>query len=116
MGHFRHHAIVVTGHTEYNGKLETVHEKAREIFAGTSACVSEITPKGTNGYQSFFVAPDGSKEWWGDSDAGDIARRDFVWFLRQSGIADWVEVQFGDDGGQTLIVNDSSHFPEEDDE
>lgn len=54
----RHNAIIVTG-TNYEGELDKAHAKAKELFP---MLVSEKITSPSNGYQSFFVAPDGSIE------------------------------------------------------
>ena len=104
MGYMRHHAIVVTSGTR---RLSLAHDKAEEIFP----YVSPISPEGVNGYQSFFIPPDGSKEWWDESDRGDASRDKFVGYLRYLPVA-WVEVQFNDDGGNTRVTRDSDHEEE----
>ena len=103
----RHHAIVVTSwHDEL---LEQAHAKAVEL----GCSVSEITTPVTNMYRSFLVAPDGSKEGWDGSDAGDD-RRDVLtaWLDNQrydddSTPLQWVEVQYGDDDLESRIIRDS---------
>lgn len=113
MGYMRNHAIVVTGDVGYPeskpNRVERAHAKALELFDGTQAFVSEITPQAVNGHRSFFVAPDGSKEGWEESDACDTARAAFVKWLRDDPDfhLEWVEIQFGDDDAQTRIVHDS---------
>lgn len=108
MGYMRHHAIIATSWDEKH--LLPAHVKARDLFEGTKAYVSEITPPAQNGYVSFFVAPDGSKEGWADSDIAEAARDAFVFWLEQqryedhSSWLDWVEVQFGDDEGDTRVM------------
>lgn len=117
MGYIRHHAIIVTGlDFEVTTPVEQAHKEARRIFDGI-AHVSEISSPvdSVNGYITFMVAPDGSKEGWEASDAGDKARAEFLEVLRSpsyvypdgsSGI-DWVLVQFGDDELRTEVVDDS---------
>ena len=107
MGYMRHHAIVVTS---WDGKLlNTAHSKAVAL----GMLVTNTTEDGVNGYHSFLVAPDGSKEGWDDSARGDAQRAEFVGWLDMqryeddSTSLDWVEVQYGDENYQTLIVNDS---------
>ena len=64
MGYMRHHAILVTS---WDAKLlASAHAQAVKMFA----YVSPISPAFVNGYQSFFIPPDGSKEGWPESDAG----------------------------------------------
>jgi hypothetical protein len=107
MGYMRHHAIVVTS---WNCELLTeAHAKAQEVFQQ----VAPITPPAINGYVSFLVAPDGSKEGWQDSDEGDKARAEFIAWLDSRRYEDgstalaWVEIQFGDDEHVTKIVSHS---------
>jgi hypothetical protein len=118
MGYMRLHAIVVSGidfeSASYKREyLKQAHEKAREIFGEQ---VSALTPVATNGFQSFLIPPDGSKEGWDESDDGDKRRALFKTFLRETHNAsglDWVEVQFGDDNAVTRIIEDSDHEAEE---
>lgn len=106
MGYVRHHAIVVTAGGD---RIAEAHAKAREIFADIAE-VTEITPEATNGYRSFLVAPDGSKEWWNTSDRGDDLRETYADWLREHGHARWVEVQYGDDEDQNHVVNGSGIY------
>lgn len=118
MGYDRHHCIVVTSFDE--SLLAEAHQVAVSLFASAKAegyahgmMVSEIVPSVTNGYSSFFVPPDGSKEGWEESRLGDSARGVFVDWLRSrrhsdgSSSLDWVEVQYGDDERATRIVRHS---------
>ncbi len=109
MGRICHHTLVVTSLDE---RIEPLHSKAVEIFGDT---VSAIVNSGTNGYRSFFVAPDGSKEGWDLSVNGDRRRQEFIAWLTQQIEDDpwaplnWVEIQYGDDTDEpTHIVGDSS--------
>jgi hypothetical protein len=88
MGYIKHHAIVVT--TSIDELIKTAHEKAKEIFETT---VSEIIPSKINGYKSFLIAPDGSKEGWSESDTGNVNRKSFI---------DWVNAQAYEDGSNSL--------------
>ena len=110
MGYMRHHAIVVSS---WDGALIVkARAKAEKAFSGVTE-VSKVTSGAINGYRSFFVAPDGSKEGWGDSDLGDEARDSFILWLRQqvetdgSSCIKWIEVQFGDDEGKTRVLQHS---------
>ena len=126
MGYRRHHAILVSSILTRGGHLAAAHAKALEIFGaeiGTKGAeavtglnttgVSEITEKGTNGTCSFFIAPDGSKEGWESSHAGDRARRTFRDYLDtltaesgdMSSPLEWAEVMYGDDEDEAQIVN-----------
>jgi hypothetical protein len=112
MGYMRHHAIVVTGvHYDSMGanNIKTAHAKAASIFKW----VSPLSPVCMNGFQSFFIPPDGRKEGWDESDEGDRERRCFISYLESikyedgSSPVDWIEVQFGDDDWKTMVVHDS---------
>lgn len=112
MGYMRHHTIVVTGMVyEFDRHLSIgmVHEKAKSIFKW----VSPLSPRAVNGFISFFIPPDGSKEGWSESDEGNAERDKFIQYLDSimyedgSSPVDWVEVQFGDDELETKVVRDS---------
>lgn len=115
MGYICHNAIIVTAFDQKY--IKPAHKKAREIFSqptdGESAkwnIVSPIVNSPLNGYASFFVAPDGSKEGWPESDAGNGKRETFIrWMIEEKDrlYLDWAEIQYGDDGGVTKIVHHS---------
>jgi len=111
MGYMRHHAIVVTSWDEQT--LLGAQTRARAINAtydGLSRLVSEITLAAVNGYASFFVAPDGSKEGWDTSDQGDDFREEFVTWLKAQTFNDgsprlaWALIQFGDDNDDNRVL------------
>ena len=97
MGYIRHHAIVVTSNEE---GIKKSHTKAKEIFPN----VSNIMKDGINGYQSFFIPPDGSKEGWPSSHKGDQRRKEYV---------QWINEQAYDDGSNQISF---AHFYYGDDE
>lgn len=103
----RHHSIVVSS---WNAVLiKEAYVKAEEIFPW----VSPISPGTTNGYHSFFIPPDGSKEGWDESVKGDKQRDAFIDWLNGYAYEDgsspfgWVEVQFDDDDLITKVIRDS---------
>ena len=106
MGYMRHHAIVVTGPYDYSSDhLGEAHAKAEELIP---CLVSEIVRSRINGYGSFFIAPDGSKEGWDASDEGDSQRKAFIDWLRESeSWVSWALVQYGDDDGESLVADHS---------
>lgn len=116
MGHMRHHAILVTTYSKEN--CEVAHTVAKMICGDL---VSEINGEQVNGYCSFAIFPDGSKEGWEDSDKGDTNRERFIaWLERRRADDDapwyaWVEVQYGDDDRETRIVHDSDAYQRESD-
>lgn len=111
MGYIAHHAIVVTG---YGDEASKAHAKAVELFTdidppqhNTERLVSPIVQSLTNGYLSFLIAPDGSKEGWSTSEAGDAARSAFIdWLRGQQNAPDWVLVRFGGDDYDHCVVDD----------
>lgn len=106
MGYMRHHAIIVTCWDR--DRLEIVADQAIEIFGRFG--ISDIVESRINGYCSFLVPPDGSKEGWEDSDRGNTLRAEFVQWLRTDPIGvycEWCEVMYGDEEGAAGIVNHS---------
>lgn len=125
MGYERQHAILVSA--SYDVRLKDVPDpnvtpdvdgmpwaeyarfKAVEIFGEDQ--VSPVLAGVMNGVASFFVAPDGSKEGWPQSDEGDQKRARFVEWMRAcayedgSSPLDYAEVQYGDDDCEARIVN-----------
>jgi hypothetical protein len=117
MGYMCHHAIIVTAgdYDKADHDLRAAHAKAIEL----GCSVTPITEKVTNGYRSFLVAADGSKEGWPESDRGDSQRAELIAFMETtryedlSGPLDWVEVQYGDDDGETKIMRHSDEVTPE---
>lgn len=104
MGYMRHHAIVVTGWDPE--VVRCARELATTIFNGHG--ITEVVGSLVNGYYTFLVPPDGSKEGWDDSVEGDARRAKFIEGVEQQfAYLDWAEVQYGDDNLETKIVNDS---------
>lgn len=107
MGYMRHHAIIVSSFM--NERTQAAHAKAVEL--GMS--VTNITPEVVNGYTSFLIGPDGSKEGWGASAEGDSQRAAMIEYLDaqryddDSSLLDWVVVQYGDDEMETRVVRDN---------
>ena len=106
MGYIKHHAIAVT--SGIDDLLKKAHDKAIEIFKDQT---SEILQSTTNGYKSFFIAPDGSKEGWEESQIGNKKRANFVkWINKQayddgSNSLSFCEFFYGEDNGYSKIEN-----------
>lgn len=94
MGYIRHHAIIITAYKD--SLLKKAHVEAERLGLPTSPIVESHV----NGYLSFFIAPDGSKEGWEDSNKGDLRRRAFKeWtFMQLSSSLDWIELSYDEDG------------------
>lgn len=99
MGYINHHAIVVTGDSYPDAEIafRKAYEKAKELLGDL---VSDVVKGKKNGYQSFFVAPDGSKEGWDLSDEHDLKRQELMNFIDSLAYEDgsnsikYVEVSF----------------------
>lgn len=115
MGYMRHHAIIVTSWDV--ALLREAHAMAREIFGsdidGLGGGAGLVTDSGRtviNGYESFAILPDGSKEEWEASDACDALRAKFISWLRAQCYSDgssalqWVEVEFGGDRPEARVT------------
>ncbi len=120
MGYMCHHAIIVTTSNQEGAKV--AHEKAVEIFQAPfghfkrTCPVSEILASPVNGYYTFLIPPDGSKEGWSDSDTGDERREQFIAWLNSqryednSSPYDWAEIQYGDgDRDNRMLRNNAQN-------
>ncbi len=109
MGYMRHHAIVVTGF-DIDG-TKTARQGAVELAAkfDNPCAISELSEKATNGYRSFLIAPDGSKEGWVESKQGEEFRAAVIeYFQSQDGLyISWCLVQFGDEAGDQKMISAS---------
>lgn len=103
MGYSIHHTISVTS---WNPDLL---REAHAFAVSTGAPTSEIVPGKINGVASFLVAPDGSKEGWEESDAGDKRRAEIKTWLRSKAYEDrstslkWFEVAHPEDGAPRVV-------------
>lgn len=103
MGHIRHVAIIVT-FGDY--QLEKVKGLIKSIEEISPRQVSNIVDSPVNGYQSFFIAPDGSKLGWQHSQDGEDQRKRIIELLEEGDpYVSYVEVMYGDDDGRSEILN-----------
>lgn len=107
MGYIRHNAIVVTSWDEARLAEVARHAEVLELdVLGPSRGT-------TNGYRTLLVCPDGSKEGWDGSEAGDKKRAAFCEFLRTqvyedgSSWLEWAEVVYGADDEEAAVVDDA---------
>ena len=115
MGYIAHHAIIITSggdQTALGNDLRTaVTSDGSDDLTGL---LIGPTPSVTNGYVSWVVVPDGSKEGWETSDAGDALRDRVVAVCRRHGV-DFAEVRFGGDDYDMALVTrhggDDESFP-----
>lgn len=70
MGTIHHHAMILTSYKE-----DAVRQAHAEAFR-LGMTISDVVASPANGYSSFAVFPDGSKEWWDDSNIGNQRRKE----------------------------------------
>lgn len=92
MGIITHDALIVTGFAE---AIADAHEQATALFQAFPGLVSPLSSRQMNGYQSFGVFPDGSKEGWDHSEEADRCRDELITHLRKLGV-DWVHIRYGE--------------------
>lgn len=126
MGYIRHDAIVVTAGSDEDA------ECARQKAVDLGLRVSGLVPGTTNGYVSFLIAADGSKEGWEESHRHDAARKAWVEWARTEATKgcvpdkyakkkssmrpcwfDWAWVSFGGDEGEYAHLVDFDEKPRE---
>jgi hypothetical protein len=102
MGYMKHEAVIVTtwfGRDEPMPDMDafraSIPEPFRPLVVGPVLSV-------TNGYYTYALLPDGSKEGWDDSDIGDAVREAFLDLFPErysdgSSRHCWVHVAFGRD-------------------
>ena len=99
MGYILHHAIVVTTWDEESAEQALV--EANRLGLDCSGLVASHM----NGYRSLLIAPDGSKEGWDYSDAGDDRRDEFKAWMKTLRSLSWVEVAYGNDDAAARVVD-----------
>lgn len=102
MGLIIHHSFIVTDYND--GNINDAHKKALDL----GFQVSDIITSETNGYHSFFVSPDGSKEFWETSDEFNLMRDEYIKFL-ESNVSNWVLVEYGETSARLI----GSHYWED---
>ncbi|MFT3992405.1 MAG: hypothetical protein QM680_13455 [Luteolibacter sp.] len=102
MGTIHHDAIVITSSDEK--ELNAARNKAATLGLDCS----EIVQSKANGYQSFFIAPDGSKEGWESSNKGDEIREAWIRWARERNRVDWAHIRFGGDNYEMSELSDHS--------
>jgi hypothetical protein len=97
MGYIVNHGMIVTSWDAPHANI--ARQKVFDAFdiEGLGQCVGEVLIHPINGGASFFVAPDGSKEGWDTSDAGDRARSAAIVALRGCELVDWAAFALGED-------------------
>ena len=111
MGWIRHHGIVVTGSSfsesnfDNESKYAAVRARAKALELGLLA--SNVVDAPINGYASFLIAPDGSKEGWETSEDFNARRESFINWLKEQACYDWFEYAQDVDNDQLTITASS---------
>lgn len=105
MGRMKHDSIIVTSWGEDH--ITKAAKKAIKL----GLAVSELVPSNINGYSSFLIAPDGSKEGWDESEAGIKARSAWkVWADKEEDLyIEWVHLTWGGDNPERCAILDRSY-------
>jgi hypothetical protein len=107
MGYIRHQGIIITGSdaSDIGGKHDTALAREKALALGLPC--SDIVRGTTNGYTSFLIAPDGSKEGWQTSNEQEAKRKEWIAWARSCGLFfDWVCVNFGGDDYDHAFLDD----------
>jgi len=106
MSYIRHNAIVVTGHHDSDPLYNTTqkaHDKAVEL----GLLVTPIVHGKSNGYSSFLICPDGSKEGWDTSNGFDIKRAAWLeWAKKSSIFLNYAHISYGGDDHEYAAVHE----------
>lgn len=80
---------------------------------GLSIPVSELSTDASNGFCSFAVFPDGSKEGWHQSDKADGQREQIARILTEYETILWVEVEYSSllEGLQRIVRASGDELP-----
>lgn len=101
MGLIQHHALIAVTWDDAEAKRmrDWVDGLTEKVSSGME--IKELfreIPSTTNGYTTFVMAPDGSKEGWATSNMADSVRTEFRLQIEKSGRWDWIEATFGECG------------------
>lgn len=110
MGYIRHDAIIVTTSSHDREVLEESRSAARRFGLLVSEVIFTV-----NGYVSFFIPPDGSKEGWDASDLADRARHGWKQWVKEhpnGDRLDWAHVSFGGDDAELARMVDHNEDEE----
>lgn len=102
MGYIKHQAVIATWWTRDDPHLDELREKLAAVDTLDDFSLLLVGPTRAliNGYTTLILGPDGSKEGWSASDAGDRARAVFTeHLLAHVRYVDIVEVTYGGDYG-----------------
>ena len=103
MGTYTHKPVVVISQKGY---VEAAHKKAVSLFPDS---VSPVINSDLNGWGSFLIATDGSKDGWEDQELADCRRSLFKDWINAQAFADgsnmytYVEVVMQESSGNVFV-------------
>lgn len=111
MGIVVHNTIVVTSSSAKH--LDDATAKAKELGLEVLG-PSQLT---VNGYRTIMICPDGSKEYWPQSNDGDEKRKQFREYLHKQRYSDnsshleWFEAAYGSDNDGVDVIDNTWTIP-----
>lgn len=111
MGVIKHNAIIVTSWDEE--RINKIHKKCEKFikkgmkdyityFPETLCIITHVIKSIANGYYSFIIGPDGSKEGWETSNSMDEVRNKIVKYLNKKKV-DYAHITYGGDFNDKTI-------------
>lgn len=111
MGRMKHSAAIFTTGAEPPKELQELRKFVVEKFrvAGefgprANTTVTPIMPAPRNGYCTFVILPDCSKEGWGASDTADEIRKSACLKAKDLGQISFINVEYGGDDDFSRIL------------
>lgn len=119
MGIINHNAVIATTFSESEkDKIKVWIDTLKETtITGRDPKTLFLFGEGiVNSYYTVVLIPDGSKEYWPDSEMGDKLRKQFIEKLKESNYSDgsspwsWIEVGFGEYGQEIVQGNNENRY------
>ena len=109
----KHNIITITSFSEDD--LNKAIIGADLVFSKGMITKPLMSP--TNGFYTFMIGPDGSKEGWPESDEGDAQRKQYLNWLREKNLMIHAcHISFDDNPETGALVEDYIRYGEQDDD
>lgn len=107
MGYIKHQAVIAVVIDDSSDVDQLRRQLAELIDKPFNRSAEQLlvgpTPSLVNGYVTYALLPDGSKEGWSTSDLGDRARQIFIDHFRALGGTQVIEVSFDEDSVTSAV-------------